>query len=74
MACLPEPALAFTFFGFLLAGWAYLRAARLDGAILGKIEYEEEMEPVVRTLGLFGTPAQCESWQRSHLLEAFIRS
>ncbi len=54
-ACLPEPALALTFFGLLLAGWAYLRAARLDGAMMGKIEYEEEMEPVVRTLDLFGT-------------------
>ena len=54
-ACLPEPALALTFFGLLLAGWAYLRAARLDGAILRKIEYEEEMEPAVRTLDLFGT-------------------
>lgn len=53
--CLPEPALALTFFGLLLAGWAYLRAARLDGAMLGKLEYEEQMEPAVRTLDLSGT-------------------
>jgi hypothetical protein len=49
---LPEPPLALLFFGLQLAAWAYLRRWRKEGAVLGKLEFEEEMEPAVVVLGI----------------------
>ena len=39
-------------FGLQLAAWSYLRRARKEGSVLGKLEFEEEMEPAVTELGL----------------------
>ena len=49
---LPEPPLALSIFGLQLAAWAYLRRARKEGAVLGKLEFEEELEPAVTELGI----------------------
>ncbi len=47
-----DPPLALSVFGLQLAAWAYLRRARKEGAVLGKLEFEEEMEPAVTELGI----------------------
>ncbi|MEP7364532.1 MAG: hypothetical protein ABI972_14850 [Acidobacteriota bacterium] len=50
--CLGEPPLALSLFGLQLAAWAYLRRARKESAVLGKLEFEEELEPEVTQLGI----------------------
>jgi hypothetical protein len=38
--------------GLLLAAWARLRMARLESAAMVGLEFEEEPEPTVHTLGI----------------------
>ena len=49
---LAEPPLVLLVFGLQLAAWAYLRRARKEAAVLGKLEFEEEMEAAVTELGI----------------------
>jgi hypothetical protein len=50
VACVAEPALTLIEFGLLLALWARLRKA--EDKQIGKLEFEERPEPVVRTLSI----------------------
>ena len=52
VACVAEPALTLIEFGLLLALWARLRKARSEDKQIGKLEFEERPEPVVRTLSI----------------------